>query len=398
MRSSDSGIPEIDLRSVRDALKLRWWIVPLVMLVSVGFLFANESDLQTSPGYVQIVRIYEARDETSVLTVAGIDPASIIPYPSFDNQLLVLQTPETRQKIADSINAETSVSVTRSEQKFSLLDTIEGEGKKRFTFLSVGIPSYTFGCAAPTADECNTALDAYVTEISLLRAESIRQGFERAERLVSAVVADSQTGSQTLATRQQALAFAKTLVTGEMALISTTSENVGPTVGTVKPSTYAFGLGVGALLGLLIILQLTVTDRKIRTVRRLVATVGAEKVLGVLRLDRQDQSPQYVAAGLVHQAALHGSTVVRLLPVGDGTADSISTALSEALPGQGLIISVMNSADRLTTIELLPPQHSIVVLVADTRTSRTDDLEKVWTIAEHAGNAIAGVILVQHST
>ncbi|MHB1130180.1 MAG: hypothetical protein ACYC06_09060 [Ilumatobacteraceae bacterium] len=396
MRSSDSSIPEIDLRSVRDALKLRWWIVPLVMLISVGFLFANESDLQTSPGYVQISRVYEARDESAVLTVAGIDPASIVPYPSFDNQLLVLQTPETRQKIAVSINADTSVSVTRSEQKFSLLDTIEGEGKKRFTFLSVGTPSYTFSCAAPSVDECTIALDAYVAELSRLRAQSVQQGFDRAQKLVSALTGDTQIESTSFVIQQQALAFAKTLVTGEMVLISTTSEHIGPTVGTVKGSTYLFGLGVGALLGLLVVLQLTVTDRKIRTRRKLVAVIGEENVLGALRLDQQDSSPQHIAAGLVHQAILHGATSTRLLSIDDGNLDLTTATLTEALHGHSLAITSMNSVDQLTTMELLPPPHSIVVLVADAHTSRADNLEKVWAIAEHAGNTIAGVILVQH--
>lgn len=395
MRSSDSSIPEIDLRSVRDALKLRWWIVPLVMFLSVGFLFVNESDLQTSPGYVYISRTYEARDESAVLTVVGIDPASIVPYPSFDNQLLVLQTPETRQKIADSINADTSVSVSRSEQKFSLLDTIEGDGKQRFTFLSVGTPSYTLGCAAPTRDECNVALDAYVAEISRLRAESIKNGFDRAEKLVSALSGDAQIANPSFAVQQQALAYARTLVTGEVVLISTTSENIGSTVGTVKASTYVFGLGVGALLGLLIVLQLTVTDRKIRTVRKLVATVGEKNVLGTLRLDRQDSSPQHVAAGIAHQAARHGATSTRLLPIDDGNIDSTAAALTQALHGHPLALTPMSSVDHLTTVELLPPAHSIVVLVANARTTRTDNLEKVWAIAEHAGNTIAGVILVQ---
>lgn len=397
MRPAERGIPEIDLRSVGDALKLRWWIVPLAMLISVGFLFANESDLQTSPGFVQISRTYEARDESSVLTVAGIDPASIVPYPSFDNQLLVVQSPETRKKIANSIGTETSVSVSRSEQKFSLLDTIEGEGKKRFTFLSVGTPSYTFGCAAPTDDECDIAIDAYVKEISRLRAQSIQQGFDRAEKLVGALTGDAQDKNQSLVLQQQALAYAKTLVTGEVVLIATTSENIGPTVTTVKASTYAFGLGVGALLGLLVLLQLTVTDRKIRTVRKLVATVGEDHVLGTLRLDRQDSSPQHVAAAIVHQAARHGATSARLLPVDDSVnTDSATATLTQALHGHTLAVTSMGTVDHLTTTELLPPAHSIVVLVAHARTSRTDDLAKAWAIAEHSGNTIAGVILVQH--
>ncbi len=397
MRTSDSSIPEIDLRSVFDALKLRWWIVPLAMLISIGFLVANESDLQTSPGYVQISRLYEARDESAVLTVAGIDPASVVPYPSFDNQLLLLQTPEMRQKIANSINSDTSVSVSRSEQKFSLLDTIEGDGKKRFTFLSMGTPSYTFGCAAPTVDECDNAIDAYVAEISRLRSQSIQQGFDRAEKLVSAVIDTTQIESQSILIQQQALAFGKTLVTGEMVLVSTSSEDIGPTVDSVKTSTYIFGLGIGALLGFLVVLQLTISDRKIRSLRKLVATVGEESVLGMLRLDQQDTSPQYIAAGIVHQATRQGATIVRLLPV-DETAksDLISASLTEAIHQNSLAITSMDTVDHLTTMDLLPPPHSLVVLVAHAYTSRTDELQKIWAIAEHSGNTIAGVILVQH--
>ena len=76
-----------------------------------------------------------------------------------------------------------------------------------------------------------------------------------------------------------------------MALISIISENIGPTVGTVNASTYGFGLGVGALLGLLVVLQLSVTDKRIRTRRKLTALVGEEYNLGTLRPDRQDSWP-----------------------------------------------------------------------------------------------------------
>ena len=396
MRNSDSSFPEIDLRSVRDALVLRWWIIPLVMFLCVGFLFVNESDLQTSPGQVQIVRVYEARDESAVLTIAGIDPASIIPYPSFDNQLIVLQTPETRQRIADSIGADTAVSVSRSNQTFSLIDTNEGEGKKRFTFLSTGTPSYTFVCVATTADECNIAIDEYVAEISRLRAQSIRQGFERAEAIVNSLISSSQGENQGLVMEQQALAAGKELVNGEMVLISTASENIGPTVDTVNASTYGFGLGVGAILGFLIVLQLSVMDKRIRTRRKLVAVVGEKHALGTIRPDVKDSSSQHVAASLIHQASLHGATTARLLPIGDHDTDSTVTALSQAMSGNSIAIVAMKAVDQVTATDLLAPAHSVVVLIADSNTSRSDDLERVWAIAEHAGNTIVGTILVQH--
>jgi hypothetical protein len=240
------------------------------------------------------------------------------------------------------------------------------------------------------------AIDAYVAEISRLRAKSIQQGFERAETLVNALISSSQDENQALVVEQQALATGKSLVTGEMVLISTTSENIGPTVDTVNASTYGFGLGVGAMLGLLIVLQLSVTDKRIRTRRKLVAIVGEKHTLGTIRLDVEDSSSQHVTAGLVHQASLHGATAVRLLPISDSNTDSIITTLSQDLSEVSIAVTAMNTVDTLRVTELLPPLHSVVVLVADSTSARSDELERVWAIAEHAGNTIVGVILVQH--
>lgn len=393
MRDEKFGVPEIDLIAIRDALKLRWWIVPVVMLVAVGFLFANESDLATEPGYIAVSRTYEARDEAAVLTVAGIDPGSIIPYPSFDNQLEILRSDETKAKISAKINSDTAVTISRTEQKFSLVDTVESESRTRFTFLSVGVPTYGLGCIAPLADTCNTAIDAYVAELSSLRRASVQEGFARAEKLVSELLDSGQATSQ-IATQQRALAFAKEMVTGEVTLISATSAEVGPTVTKVKRSTYIFGVGVGALIGLLIILQLTLTDRKIRTARKLVSAIGAQRVLGELEEDLQGPNLQHTAAAIAFAAATHSAAVVRLIPIDETVLiGPIEIALSHALRGHSLSLVSTPAIDQLGATELLAPQSSLVVLVAKAPTSRTDVLERAIVVAEHAGNNVAGVIL-----
>jgi hypothetical protein len=54
--------------------------------------------------------------------LVGIDPATVSPFPSFENQVLQVQ----EQAMRDSISAElvsSWVSVSRSEQRFSLLDS-----------------------------------------------------------------------------------------------------------------------------------------------------------------------------------------------------------------------------------------------------------------------------------
>ncbi len=393
MRNEQSGVPEIDLLAIRDALKMRWWIMPVVMLVSVGFLIANESNLATEPDYIVVSRTYEARDEAAVLTVAGIDPGSIIPYPSFDNQLTILMSDDTKAKISAEINSDTAVTVSRTEQRFSLVDTVEREGKTRFTFLSVGVPTYGFSCTAPLAETCNTAIDAYVAELSSMRQASVQEGFVRAEKLVSQLFDTGQANSQ-IATQQHALAYAKNMVTGEVTLISATSEEIGPTVTTVKRSTYIFGMGVGALIGLLIILQLTITDRRIRTARKLVTAVGVERVLGVLEADLQGPNIQHTAAAIAFAAATHNATVVRLIPIDETVLiGPIATALSQALHGHSVSLMTTPAIDHLGATDLLAPQSSLVVLVVRARTSRTDVLERAIVVAEHAGNNVAGVIL-----
>lgn len=393
MRDEKFGVPEIDLLAIRDALKLRWWIVPVVMLVAVGFLFANESDLATEPGYIAVSRTYEARDEAAVLTVAGIDPGSIIPYPSFDNQLEILKSDETKAKISAKINSDAAVTISRTEQRFSLVDTVESESRTRFTFLSVGVPTYGLGCIAPSADTCNTAIDAYVAELSSLRKASVQEGFVRAEKLVSELLASGQATSQ-IATQQRALAFAKEMVTGEVTLISATSAEVGPTVTKVKRSTYIFGVGVGALIGLLIILQLTITDRKIRTARKLVSAIGAQRVLGELEVDLQGPNLQHAAAAIAFAAATQSASVVRLIPIDETVLiGPIEIALSQALRGHPLSLVSTPALDQLGATDLLAPKSSLVVLVAKALTSRTDVLERAIVVADHAGNNVAGVIL-----
>ena len=393
MLNERSGVPEIDLLAIRDALKLRWWIVPLVMFVSVSFLFINESDLDTAPSSILVTRTYEARDEAAVLTVAGIDPGSIIPYPSFDSQLAILRSDDTKEKISAQIESSVEVTVSRTEQRFSLVDTVESDSKTRFTFLSVGIPTYGFSCATPLAVTCNTAIDAYVAELSSLRKASVQEGFVRAQKLVSQLFDAGQATSQ-LEVQLRALDFAKNMVTGEVALVSATSEEIGPTVTTVKLSTYIFGMVVGALIGLLIILQLTITDRKIRTAHKLVAAVGAGRVLGILKTDLQGPSVQQTSAAIAFAAATNRAAIVRLIPIDETVLSGpIAAALAQALHGHSVSLIETPAIDQLSATDLLAPADSLVVLIVRARTSRTDVLASAIASAEHAGNNVAGIIL-----
>ncbi|MEY3362973.1 MAG: hypothetical protein RLZZ538_516, partial [Actinomycetota bacterium] len=74
--SDFSLLAGVDLPGFWETLKLRWWVIPVVVTVAVGFLWAQESDLRTNPGSYYISETYEARDPTAVLASVGIDPVS----------------------------------------------------------------------------------------------------------------------------------------------------------------------------------------------------------------------------------------------------------------------------------------------------------------------------------
>ena len=70
-------IPEIDFRSIWDILRLRWWIFPLCVVVCVGLLFTQESDLQSTPTSVLVIATYGPRNEMAGLSLYGIDPTAV---------------------------------------------------------------------------------------------------------------------------------------------------------------------------------------------------------------------------------------------------------------------------------------------------------------------------------
>ncbi|MFY9480791.1 MAG: hypothetical protein WAP25_02720, partial [Ilumatobacteraceae bacterium] len=177
-------VEEVELVPVARGIISRWWMVLIAALLGTIAMWLQESDLQTTPARNEVRRVYESRDETAMLSLVGIDPATISPFPSFNHQIIQIQEPAMRDSIAASTGVSAGVSITRSEQRFSLLDTVEGDGKTKFTFLSVGTPTYTFFCEDASVDNCNVVLDAYVEELQLLRQNSVVTGIDRLQQLL----------------------------------------------------------------------------------------------------------------------------------------------------------------------------------------------------------------------
>ena len=380
-------VGEVELIPLAKGIISRWWIVLIAALLGTVAMWSQESDLSTTPTSIEVVRTYESRDETALLSLVGIDPATVSPFPSFEHQILQIQEPAMRDAISAKIGFEVVVSISRSEQRFSLLDTVEGDGKTKFTFLSVGTPTYTFYCSDSSIERCGTALDEYQLELQNIRKQSIISGLDRLQRLLESLPIRTQSNQEKI----EALEAAKPLIKGELALLSTTNTAVDATVSTVKSSTYAFGFAGGALIGFLVALQLALIDKRVRSLGQLSKRFESRDLLGMITSEAA--SIQHMAAAIVSRAHAFSLASVALIPVDEQTdAESIAEKIHAITLPMGVSTTSLPNISSLSAQNLVSSVSGMIAL-ATKGVSLIDEVTATWSVLENARKPIVGVIL-----
>jgi len=365
----------------------------MCLFVSAGLMFAQESDLQNSPTSITVNKIYGAKDETAGLASFGVDLDAITEFPSFQNQLAIVRAdgPQLLLTISQDLPA---VSVTRAEPQVSMLAAADGDGKQFFTVYSNGAANYAFACSAPTRQSCDQAIDVYVQKVENERRVAITTGLLQLETQIRSVLAIATSDQFALQLQVDAIKQSSGLITGELAYVSETVETSGGTVSTVKVSTYLFGLAVGLVVAILIMLQLTATDDKIRSARKLQDAIHKLAYLGEIDSDHSPASSSQVAAAIIVQARALQSTKVTLIPVGMSTiTDKALKALESTTLTTHLALSMRSDA-RSMSVEELVDNTSSYVLVAYKNLSACRDLQNAIEILQRSGNQILGALLV----
>ena len=362
-----------DVRPFLDTLRARWWVLPVAIVVAVGLLWAQESNLQTTPAAYAISETYEVSDPLPTLALVGLDPSGIRAIPDLESQVVVLRSDDVRQRITETLGYEPSVSIVRSTPTFSLIDTADEDGRSTFTFRSAGIPTLTFTCSETVRERCPDTIAAYVAEAGKLRADALSAGLQRGRSMLGAALAatpDDARLKQQIAAIDDLIADA----TPTYRLIGTEEQSYGATVTTVSSTTYVFGFAAGLLIGLLIILQWSLVDNTIRSVQRLRRAISAERVLGVVKRDASALETQLARAAISRV----GSSA-RLIPLTAGARD-------DAFPG------IQMSAPLEASVPT-PSQGSDVIVVQRGK-DRVSTLLTALTGLQQAGHRVAGVVLL----
>jgi capsular polysaccharide biosynthesis protein len=399
-----------DLRGVLDTLRLRWWIVLLSIIVAVFAVFIQETNSKApTDGYlVTVYKTYEAKIETSALQIAQVDPSAVVPFPSFESQLGVLQSGDTATELLARAGVDAVVAVTRSEPKFTMVDTLD-EANNRVTFLSRGTTSYTYMCRAANVEDCNKLIDAYVLKTSELRKEGTIGGLEVGQKLISELLMAGEadlkdlrsTGAPAtsiaalenklvdLKTKSDALEFTADEIAGTLEFASEAIIEDGAAASFVKKSSYLYGLIFGLIIGLLIVSQLGITDKKIRGKRQI---NRAQLGLPVLGYVTTGSGLQEGIAAVVASARAQSVNLVRV--VGLGGESSMLPTLNTELVRHSLQTTQLPLFSTLTAEALLAPANSAMLLVAVKGVSHIDSLQQAVEAAQLAGNQVLGVLLV----
>ena len=390
-------IPQIDLRSVRDIIRLRWWIIPLCMVVAAGLMFSQESDLQTTPQSTTVIKTFGAKDEIASLAVFGVDPNSVKEFPTFQNQLSAVRL-NAPQKVEGQLGKSISVLVSRTDPQVSMVNSAMGDGGQKFTVLSVGTPNYVFSCAAENRQDCDKAIDVFVSEVETARKDGVLEGLKNLSSSIKAVINSQNVTVPDLGTKLAAIEAISSLVSGRLSVVNEEILYSGGTVSTVKISTYAFGLASGLLIAILIILQLAFTDDRIRS-RRKIEVLGAElNFLGEIRQSSLESDVNQTAAALVIQARLSGTTEVVLVPVGQKLVPQNTVGpITDLAHSRGIQITSSEDVDSLTLEKLVDNPSTAIVLVVFKHESSVDQLRHTYEILSRTGHQILGITLSDSS-
>ena len=384
-----------DLDTFTGVARKKWWVVPFTMLIGLGLMFWQESDLQTEARYFSLTRMYEPTDEGAPLTLVGVNADLISQFPSETNQSELLVSDGIKQKVQAQFDREINVLIKPFDKTFSLDTETDGPAITKFSFKPSRRFSYEMTCVERDELNCSAALDAYAEELQAIRLSATKAGYANSIKLLDALLASdlqlSTDDTSRLKLQRAAFDEAIALATGEITQISESKYFGGETVETVDRRSYIFGLLVGLVFGLLILLQFVVTDSKIRSAKALIAAVGYENYLGEASSNDESNSLQLLAAAM-RGASTSTFSSVKVLPIGTSVIDTqLATSLAQTL---GCQVSITKPLDQLSAEDLAPSNNGmfLIAVLKDSADSRV--VKQTWSVVEKSGNRILGSALI----
>ena len=407
MTFADTEVSSVDLRAALSGVVRRWWVVLVCVIVALALGFVQESGIGSDDAkvFVGVKKVYEPVIETDELGVVQVEPSSIVPVPSFDNQLEILQSDETLARLREQTGLDTGVEVTRSEPKFTIVNTVD-QLNNTVSFLATGTPSYTYLCYGVTRDDCDPMIDAYVAETISMRKESILAGLAGGISLLDGLIESTATAASDatispeeraaraakvvdLTTKRDAMATARGQITGKMILVSEDSWIKGDESTSSPISNYLFAASVGLIVGLLLALQLAALDKRIRHARQIHRLASEVRVLGS-PFPRSDTAQATSIAAHILAATDDGRRSAMIVAPDSESTSFAHEVLKIAPRANGVVLSGVNEG----ALEVLASNSRVIVVLARAGVTTKRELAETLGLVSTGQNQVLGVALV----
>jgi len=234
-----------------------------------------------------------------------------------------------------------------------------------------------------------------MSQLSASRADGIANGLRKLADDVQKVIDSTQVEQSQLELQRNALLTASSSAAGEMQLVSELVEAQSGTITTVKKTTYIFGALAGLLIAALIVLQLTYTDDKIRSSRKLLSSNSTPVFLGEITSRNTAAEVRQVVAGLVTQSRVTNQSLISLLPVDTHTdLDHLIELMGEDTKSNGFAITKTVSVDEMSVAQMLDRASALTVIIARKNLSSLTAVRHAKEVLARSNNNVVGVILV----
>jgi len=366
---SEPGLLEsIDFRAFLETVRLRWWIIPIILGISAGFLAAQESDLRTTAPTYYVSKSYEIPDVKRVLLELQILPETIVEFPNPESQLILLASDPVKEEISEKLGREIRVEVPKTYA-----------------------PPFVFSCNQPVEADCDRAIDAYVDKYGQIRKEAITAGLESLQRVLTSV----PKSDKDILTPSKIAAVNALLsdLDAQLVQIDSVVEAVGPTVRNVSRTTYVFAMSAGLFVAMLILLQLTYSDSRIRSARQAARLMGVDSFIGTVSRKDRPVRDRNTSVGLYRGMSRANAQSLRFVPLRKSIVDQSGLLrITEMLGSNG---SFSKPVAEMSVIELTQPQSGEVdvLVVQRNRDLRKDAVDALATLTK-SGRQIAGVLLI----
>jgi hypothetical protein len=359
-----------DFRAFISTLRLRWWIVPTVLGISVGLLVAQQSRMKVEPPFVRVSKSYEVPSPLLLLGPVGINPALVTEFPDAQGQLAKLRSSEIQAEISYDLGSDIQVQVPSNYSS-----------------------PFVLSCESEIQELCEQAIAKYAEKASEIRRGALEYTLSTLRDVYEA--AYESTRDPIALSKVSAIDALLSNLNTNLVLTGSEAQSIGASIEAVNRTKVIFGLVAGLLISLLIILQLTFRNSRLHTERQLVEIVGRDSFLGTASDGRQNAETRRAAVALFQKLALTDSARIAYLPI--RKPFSSTSRLENIAEMAGVPITILKPFSEMEVPEIVrsAPGEGVVVVVVRNQDLRRDLID-VAVGMSNSGRTILGFLLLDH--